>query len=99
MEQLIEKPGATEPAATRAGNQAILGKGQDLELLAHLASIALIDRVCSPFEQLRIPCRTVIQRIRRYSAHDVVWAGSHPPDRRRGLVAVGLAQPWAPFVK
>ena len=43
-----------------------------MELLTHLTSVAFVDRVLSPFEQLSIPCRTVIQCIRRYSAHDIV---------------------------
>ena len=64
--------GASEFAAARTGNQAILDEGQDLEFFTHLTSIALTDRVLCPFEQLRVPCRTVIQCIRRDSAHDVI---------------------------
>jgi hypothetical protein len=49
-----------------------LYEGEDLEFFTHLASVALIDRILCPFEQLGIPGGAVIQRIGRYSTHDVI---------------------------
>ena len=57
--------GTPEFPAVRAGDQAVLDKREDLELLAHLASVTFADRFCRPFEQLGIPSWAVVQRICR----------------------------------
>lgn len=66
--------GTPEWLPDRAGNQAVLHEGKDLEFLAHLAAEAILDGIFGPSKQLRIPSRAVIQRDRRDSPNDVVRA-------------------------
>src|SRR5690349_15487022 len=63
---------APEFPAVRAGDEAVLDEGEDLELLAHLASVAFADCVCRPFEQLGIPRRAVVQSIRWNASDDII---------------------------
>src|SRR5215469_6381295 len=64
--------GTSELTAVGTRNQAILNKRQNLKLFPDLATVAFVDSVLCPFEQLRVPGGTVIQGIRRYATHDVV---------------------------
>ena len=66
--------GTPKGYSTRPGDQAVLHKGKDLELFAHLAAEAVVDCVLCPFEELGVPSRAVIQRDRRDSTEDIVGA-------------------------
>ena len=64
--------GGRERSTARSRKQTILDKCQDLEFLTQLPSIAIVDRILRPLEQLGVPCRAVIQRVRRDSTDDVI---------------------------
>jgi hypothetical protein len=79
------EPGAPKWSPTRAGDQAVLHEGENLELLAHLAAKAVVDCVFCPLKQLRVPSWAVIQRDRRDSTEDVVGSGAISQIRRQAL--------------
>src|SRR5260370_41447140 len=82
--------GTPKGYSTRPGDQAVLHKGKDLELFAHLAAEAGVDCVLCPFEELGVPSRAVIQRDRPVSTQDIggAMAVSRIPRPRLSVVIV-----------
>src|SRR6266851_1518632 len=60
--------GGSKLCAAGTCQQAILYECEDLEFFTNLAAIALADGVLRPFEQLGIPGRAIIGRVRRNPA-------------------------------
>src|SRR6266436_2283182 len=79
------EPGAPKWCPTRAGDQAVLHEGENLELLARLAAKAVVDCVLCPLKQLGVPSWAVIQRDRRDSTEDVVGSVTICQIRRQTL--------------
>src|SRR5580704_9800811 len=77
--------GAPKWYSARAGDQAVLHEGKNLELFAYLATEAVVDCVLCPFEELGVPSRAVIQRDRWNSTEDVVGAVTIRQIRRQAL--------------
>ena len=73
--------------STRAGNQAVLNEGENLELFAHLTTEAIIDCVFCPLKELGVPSRAVIQRDRWNSPEDIVRTMHRQPNPRTSLAA------------
>src|SRR5580700_8392589 len=67
------EPRATERRSARTGDQTVLHEREDLEFLAQLPTIALLDRLSRPCVQLSVPCRAVIESDRRDAAENIVW--------------------------
>jgi len=77
--------GAPKWYSARAGDQAVLHEGKNLELFAHLAAEAVVDCVLCPFEELGVPSRAVIKSDRWNSTEDVVGAMAICKIRRQTL--------------
>jgi hypothetical protein len=66
--------GAPKWYSARAGDQAVLHEGKNLELFAHLTAEAIVDCVFCPFIELGVPSWAVIQCDRWDSPEDIVRA-------------------------
>src|SRR5260370_37258498 len=57
-------------------DQTVFHEGENLELFTHLSAQPLVDRVLGPFEQLRIPVRSLIERDGRNSPYHIIRSES-----------------------